>query len=513
MKTIDVIFLDKKYSLPYEILTYLQYHAKFEQMKQDLLSYMLRYFPDGVNLPNNFEVLYAKGFKNTANICIKELLERGIYNKTVEDYCEQNPGYIAFGEAWKKVALRQVEILQEQIYGMMAGIERAEQVANETVTGMGFNIYTNSLIDFGVWAAMENSTLRKQAREADIKYNKIIAEADTKTKNTANKKEAEINTTIWLPEMKNSVNLFMFHLFDMFLKDLIDAGKFDKTALQYINIERATALLKNVAVAPNKQTLLQEAFITCPFCLNLFTVIIKHNLFDENIRETAEKLSVLDDITIYIKEECKKICTSNCSLQEEKVIKKLTTYINASAIIEHCTTENATEKCISMFRKQRILKLKKHTHLAFNSKEFDAIIRNVISNNIDDIIDKCRNIENAKAMFTTFLHLTVIQDDNPYYDKEANETATHLANEASKYVEEAIKRRKKYTDSLQEFVQLKSNLETEIQTYITEKDKCGLFGFFKKKELDSKIQECYDKINTKEQETTKAQEDYQRMYK
>ena len=61
-EVICVKFLGKKYDFPKDIITYIDEHNSFENMRQELLLYMLHNFGDFQDLPKDVEKTHLTNF-------------------------------------------------------------------------------------------------------------------------------------------------------------------------------------------------------------------------------------------------------------------------------------------------------------------------------------------------------------------------------------------------------------------------------------------------------------------
>ena len=91
MNVINLTFLGQEFTLPCDIISYMDCQQFFSTLRQELLGFMLQRFSDCEKWPSLD--LATKKFRGTAEQCVKRLCEQGVYDKTVDDFMENNEGY------------------------------------------------------------------------------------------------------------------------------------------------------------------------------------------------------------------------------------------------------------------------------------------------------------------------------------------------------------------------------------------------------------------------------------
>ena len=287
MSNITVKFIDREYSVPGDLLVYL-----------DLL-----------DLTNDVRMALNKSFyqilRNEEVGCIGDeqirpeidqqvgrfiakLMEAGIYDRTVTDYLNGNKGFELISKVNQTALSKMKELLIQELDEYKAGVEDALYKRDSSITGMGFSIWSSSFVNHAIYAAMEASTLNKQEAAANKEYQREI---DALHRSITSKHDGAKKTYIdstYIPNMEAAIAVFAFELLDTYISDMIKNGKLDQSILSYINIDRSNDLLKNLDLSPNKDAILHKAFEACPYNLQVYGKTLNHGLMDYATYQTAQ---------------------------------------------------------------------------------------------------------------------------------------------------------------------------------------------------------------------------------
>lgn len=485
MEKISISFLDVNYTLPLDIITYRNYHHGFELLRQELLSYMEDNYGDCENWPDleNAE----RKFREFAEQCVKWLCEDGVYDKTANDFIEENAGFDLYQETVKQTLIRRAEILSSYLKGLQADIVNAESQAASNITGTGFEVYSSSIVDIGIWAAMERSTLKKQAAEADKQYNRLVNEAVDRGTEQSDKKKSELNRTYWLPKMKESVDLFIAVLLEKYIQALIEAKKFDIEALSFLDFRRAEMILKNISSAADKKQLIREAFLKCPFCPGVYMVVIEQNLFGDDEYNT---LSVFEVNTVLrdMLQESLETTGEDTDTKESVLIERMTPSANVLAKIKGTSLDQELSAFLQKRREKKLKSLQELRELSYDSPEFDALIRDILSKSVCDIIISFAEKENVKRKFVKYVWVEYLKDDDStYYDTEKKQAIIALLKNAKCYVEEAVRRKRKFAEATEHFKRVSEDVNAQIVELSAQREALGWARFARRKNIDEKI--------------------------
>lgn len=229
-------------------------------------------------------------FKNAAERFIQRLCEKGVYDKTIDEYTFQNEGYIKFLNVTKNAMQTMVKFLSEQAQDYERGRYEAEQKALSSVTGSGVSVYSSSILTLALTSAVEYTTLQGQCNKADEQYTKELKQLRERGNSERERKENGYFATQYCPEVTDALRQFAYCLMGRYLDDLIANNLFDKETLQYIDLKRSQEILKNLKVSPNKEAVLEKAFIACPFNFDVYVEVGKLGKLDMETFGTAEAL-------------------------------------------------------------------------------------------------------------------------------------------------------------------------------------------------------------------------------
>lgn len=515
MNVINLTFLGQEFTLPCDIISYMDYQQFFSTLRQELLGFMLQRFSDCKKWPSLD--LATKKFRGTAEQCVKRLCEQGVYDKTVDDFMENNEGYELYEKVVKETLLKKADILMSYLKNLQADIITAEQTAASNITGMGFTVYSSSVIDLGVFAAMEHNTLKKQTAAADAQYNAMVEEARRRGQSSSDKQTSKLNAEYWLPKMNEAITIYVASLFNKFIDYLIAAQKFDAATRNHLDIKRAELIIKNVDSAADKKQLIREAFIKCPFCSEVYTAVVKMGFFTHDECHTARTFRMLDSVEADLLAIVNRI-SMDSSISEDTVVTQLIPYANVSAIIHDSSVSTIIDQYLSRRRKRNLLRLQRLQKIDGQSCEFDHLMRKSFAENIDDILKILQNGTNTNEVLTSYLsvyidRVTLHNDTSCYYSSYKQETLEILVEKAHAYILEATTRYNAYKEKADAFTQLNAEAEQQIAALSDERQKLGFFGFSRRKTIDSEIVSLQESVTQSKRAMHQAQKYWEKMYK
>ena len=290
MGHITVKFINKEYSIPQDVLTYIDLLSFTDNIQKQLFGSFLRKLnkeiaKDSTGLLDDEDL--AAEMEQQISKFITKLCDNGIFTRTINDYLKNNKGYQLYSEV-NRAALEKIKsLLLREVDALRTGYESAVNKAESNITGMGFSIWSSSFLHHAIYAAMEASTINKQEKQAQAQYQKDISELHFRlTAQYGSEKSNYINNT-YIPNMDAALTVFTYELLDKYIADLIANGKFDKAALAFVDIGRSNDLLKNLALSNNKNAILENAFVACPYNIAVYMQAMKMEMLDEDTFETA----------------------------------------------------------------------------------------------------------------------------------------------------------------------------------------------------------------------------------
>lgn len=506
---LEFSFLGESYSLPKDILTYVSEHHCFEQMRQEFLKFMIDTFPDCENLPDNTEELIDRKFRYYADICVKKLLEKDIYDITVDDFLSNNSGVTMFTEVLKQSMLERTQALLEEINGFMEGAQEAEYIRDSQVTGTGFSIITGNPIGFGVWAAMESSALKKQATKADAEFSSRIDSLINQGHNNTKNRIKRFNVNVWLPTIKNSVDTFVLDLFNKYINFLIKYDLFDKEALAYNDIERAESILENINNANNKPKLINSAFIACPYCFLVYVKSIESQTDVDSVVSVSKIFELDKKLYDYYMEIC--VDTAMDMNRTENSIKNdISPYCIYLSALSSKTFYEEVEQCLSLRRKKISKSL--NDLLNMSNSKLDYFLRTNVATSVEDIIHKCEETGVEQLVLNCIDNKILKGENSAYYDKLKEDVIKSIVSQIKLYIDEAKARYAEYQNQTEQFEAYRKEKLSQIEELRSKLSKLGWFSASKKKKIEEEISEIENDIKEKNCDVFVALSRFQRMY-
>lgn len=514
-EVLRINIFEKQYELPKDILIYIDEHHCFENYRQELLAYFMDDFCDYQNLPDNAERISYEKFRYYGNLCVQKLIANNIYNATVDElvgkppkddtiksYIESstNNGIKMFYNAINDSMIEQVNALLTQVNSFMNQAQQAEAERDSKITGTGFGIITNDIVGFGVWAAMENSAIKKQASAANAQFRNDIDIIQNSLENSSKVRLTKYGKEVWLPSLKNSIDVFIISLFNKYIEILTSNGKFDSDALKYIDISKSQSILQNVDTTNNKLGILDAAFLSCPFNPEIYDIATGICNVDEVVN--CAKLFGLGE---YLKEQYTDICdgiAKDDSNNEEDIREKISTYVYAISLLEEKPIRNIQDKFLSLHQKAvtyRILKVSKSLN-GVSDKDIKDFIKSMTDIPLIDL----KNVtdEQIQECIVSKIIGTALKNDDPKsYGAVISSTAEDVMPIIKKYLLRVLETEKAYLSKKTEYDKYSQSAKEEISKLTNQIDSLSIFSFSKKKELNARIQEL-------QEHTNKLREDY-----
>ena len=291
MSNITVKFIGKEYSIPEDVLTYIDLLDFTDSIHKYLSSAFVRKLrneiaKDNIGLLGDEDL--ATEIEQQVGKFIAKLCDNGIFTRTISDYLKNNKGYQLYSDVNKAALEKMKSLLIQEMDAWQAGYENAVNKAESHVTGMGFSIWSSSFVNHAIYAAMEASTLNKQGKEAEAQYQKDMNDLRSRLDSQYGGEKSNYINNTYIPNMEAALTVFAYELLDKYVADLIANGKFDSKTLDYVDIGRSNDLLKNLTLSNNKQAILENAFAACPYNIAVYMQAMKYDLLDYDSFQTAK---------------------------------------------------------------------------------------------------------------------------------------------------------------------------------------------------------------------------------
>ena len=305
MSNITVKFIGKEYSIPEDVLTYIDLLVFTDGVHKYLSSTFVRKLrneiaKDNIGLLGDEDL--ATEIEQQVGKFIAKLCDNGIFTRTISDYLKNNKGYQLYSDVNKAALEKMKSLLIQEMDAWQAGYENAVNKAESHVTGMGFSIWSSSFVNHAIYAAMEASTLNKQGKEAEAQYQKDMNDLRSRLDSQYGGEKSNYINNTYIPNMEAALTVFAYELLDKYVADLITYGKFDGKTLDYVDIGRSNDLLKNLTLSNNKQAVLENAFAACPYNIAVYMQAMKYELLDFDSFQTAKVFKQHDLILSFLNE-------------------------------------------------------------------------------------------------------------------------------------------------------------------------------------------------------------------
>lgn len=291
MGYINTTFLGKEYSIPEDVLIYIDLLDFTDSIKKQLASTFVRKLRNEIAKDNigllGDEDLVAE-IEQQVGKFIAKLCDNGIFTRTISDYLKNNKGYQLYSQVNKAALEKMRSLLIQEMDAWQAGYENAVNKAESHVTGMGFSIWSSSFVNHAIYAAMEASTLNKQTKEAESQYQKDMDDLHSRLESQYGGEKSNYINNTYIPNMEAALTVFVYELLDKYVADLIANGKFDSKTLNYVDIGRSNDLLKNLTLSNNKRAILENAFSACPYNIAVYMQALKYDLLDYDSFQSAK---------------------------------------------------------------------------------------------------------------------------------------------------------------------------------------------------------------------------------
>lgn len=352
MSMLTVKLIDKEYSIPEDILTYIELLDFTDGVQKQLASAFVRKLKNELNHGNVGcldDNVMAPDIEQQVGKFIAKLTEHGIYDRTINDYLRKNEGYKLISKVNAAALNEAKRALKQQMTDWLEGYEDALNKKDSSVTGLGFSIWSGSFVNHAIYAAMEASKVNEQEKAAVKEYQKDMAELDAHLESRKSEEEKRYIANTYIPHMEAAITVFSYELLDTFISDLIQYGKLDKDVLNYIHIDRSNDLLKNLELSQNKEAVLLKAFEACPYNIAVYMQAMKYDLLDYESFQTAKLFKHGSTIISFLEEnlggapnsEKKRLIFKNAellSLYSGRSLREITSYMADSIVNGYAKT-------------------------------------------------------------------------------------------------------------------------------------------------------------------------------
>lgn len=513
---INVTFLGESYSFPGELAQYVTYCNEFEKISDRLMNKLLvtmkkKPMAEGDNSYTDMHEKFEVDLQNEGKKFITTLSKIGVYDVTESDVIYENKGYKQYIQVRDKMQEGTRKIMLSSLNSWMEQQDSIYSSAASNIRGSGYGLISNSFLAHATFSAMEYSTLKRQAKEADRQYQQAIGELNRSTLSREEQQYIQFYATEIYPEIAEAFNTFVTELMAIYLLKLQEKGMFNSDVLSDYSLNKSAEILKNIKLVDDKKAVLVEAYKMCPFNPDVYGAVMTYGYFDVDTMKGAKEFHQESVLTDVIEKQIK----SNLNH-----IEKAKDYIEVLAYYK----DKSQTDILKTFYESTISKIKNDYHEIFlvciDSRRLSTWIRDNISIDLDVVASTSE--DTIKDNVNRWIKNTV--DDKQYEElsvmglisiddiKYKDSVKTTLADVQKEYADKMVDLILDYIKELGEkkvaYEEAYDKYNVEYQKYkdaIEQKNNelkaQGFFAFSKKRELKEEL----DKLTNEYEEYRKTE--------
>ena len=363
MSEISVKFLGETYGFPTDIIKIIPILDKNDEYLQKLYPLILDLMDKGDWKDENNIGYFKNPMIRIANQIIADLSEENIYDVTVSDLVDNNPGFIKLQEVCNYTLSKMKDIFNQTLTNYINESDKAYSNAAANITGSGIGIFTSSLSSALIYSAMEASTVKKQAAQAQRQYQSAIARLNKATNDKQDRLEKELLINYYYPGVSEALEQFVNSTISVYISKLHEHGIIDFNSVKNYNLERSNEILNNINVVKDKRKALQQAFAICPYNPDVYIKAMNLGVID---RESIETSKIFHQQNALINEANNRMPTikTPCILINE--INKVRNYVEVLSICINISTAEILKNYTKHYYNYIIQKYKYICRLATN---------------------------------------------------------------------------------------------------------------------------------------------------
>lgn len=220
-----------------------------------------------------------------------ELSQYGVYNKTVSDFISKTCFDATLSAYHDHLShdISEAEDMRDN------SLTIAETATDAMVTGLPFEIFTNSIIGMGVYATQQASELKKQRAKANEEYYRRAANINRTYNSTVSQAKARQREAFY-NEMVLSISKAYGSLASKYLEELSSCNAFDLRCVEGFSSAKSSELLNNLDIMPAKSEVIKHSILACPFNPDSFARAGLLGLFEPGLHQLASFLHIQNDI-------------------------------------------------------------------------------------------------------------------------------------------------------------------------------------------------------------------------
>lgn len=507
MGYVSVQFLGEEYQIPEAINDFLHYDELLtpirvkiiQRLSQDIRKDALQ-LTFGDKIPDYFENnanVYKNFMKECADALVNKLFSIGVYDVTANELLDKASSIADIDELKMKTMNDMLAEGRKFVEYKKAGAESAYRSAASKITGSGVMVFSSSISTLMIHSAVERKILLSQARKADKEYEEALALLTQKTMYALDKMVREITVKQYYPALMDILLSFDTKIMSAFLVELTTHEKFDFESVKSYNMSKASAMLENILSVPNKQSLLKQAFLKCPFCEDIYTMCLEQGMLDGGTFETAKYFGFAEELSeriyTYIKDnlnQLDKTAPLVTILAEYQGVDK--------AEVLKTVYQNTLDKIKETYNEFRTAISDRYMLAGFIKSNVSSQIVNSLDKSRNDIIsaiDRKLNQAISQRQYDEFVNMGILSAEEIRLDGSSAvalsvinyEIRSAIVDCIMDYLAEVKQRYDRYNSANEQYRNEIQKLEKELYSMKSEMKQLGLFAFSKKKELSVAI--------------------------
>ena len=462
--------------------------------------------------------------KSGADLLVKKLVSMGIYDVTTADILKDSTAIDEIAQLQNTVFSSLLSQGQKIMELKNAGRMYAYNSAASKITGSGVRIFTSSFAMLMLHSAVEKSILMSQAKKADQEYENAIKKINSQAGDALDQAYRSIMLGQFYPSIMQILLKYINQVMSSFLVETTIHGKFDFDSVKDYDMQKAIGIVKNIDWSPDKAGILRQAFLTCPFALEVYEACLNYELMDQGTFDTAVYFGmgpvIAEKLELYVKNNQQFFKTIKPIVQILAAYKKKDEKFIWESVYYHALKNVKDQYAAYNEAVANKKALDKYIRSNFGSQTFDLV--NKPEEEMKNYVNKRFNSVIREETYNRFVELGILSPESIRLTKSSatslaeinEEIKTALISAIIDYVKEAKRRLAVYDEAKTAFDEAVKKKQTAIDTLKDDKGKLGFWAFSKKKQLTAEIeQKSQELIAFKDSNEPKdLWRDFERMY-
>lgn len=530
MSVVAVYFLGKEYLLSDQLPKYVSILERFEDYTNQLLQKVVDQAKKGDYSGGGDKdfAFWSVPVEDIAKDIIKNASDDGVYDLTVSELVEHNPGYHQLRKVCRDTMQGMVKALMNAMDEWQAGYNSAHSQATSNITGSGISIWTNSASTALLYAAYESSTLKKQCNQAEKEFQTAVSNLNAQNSDKLKRDELRVKTQVYYPGCNTAIVNLTSHMLSIYLERINRSGAFDYCAVKQYNMSASLEILKNLNLVNQKQELLHKAFEKCPYNPDVYKELLDLGIVDFNTFAIAKYLCqdriLLENVVQY----CEKNVDSSVDISEavriwadyEDVEERNVYYtLYKSSLDSACNGLNSVVQAINDENQCKQWIVKHLTGSATRLIQTRETLDSAISSVLNGIIDEKTYCQMLNMDLLDISPYNLTGENTTNYSNIMGALKSGLLSQINIIIETLISARNEVRteiDSLNHEISLKirqlddqkKKCDDELTRIRQDRQKCGFFAFSLKKELDARMAKAK---SNKQRQIDKAENEIMRL--